>query len=119
MYERVDVPSEFKYPEDGLLHIRGMLTADQVNTPNTLNLQGDRVRRVIKRGFSTNTTVGTLTRFKSYGRKYFSTGNLESLEVPILSHENDSNTLRGVSPDLPSSPLPVRWLCYSQAGRLA
>ncbi|KAG9092620.1 hypothetical protein FS749_015563 [Ceratobasidium sp. UAMH 11750] len=92
MYERIDVPSEFKYPEDGLLHLRGMLTADQVNNPNSLNLQGDRVRRVIKRGFSTNTTVGTLTRFKSYARKYFSTGNMESLEVPILSHENDSGS---------------------------
>ncbi|KAI0033279.1 hypothetical protein K488DRAFT_48055 [Vararia minispora EC-137] len=92
MYERIDVPSEFKYPEDGLLHLRGMLTADQVNNPNSLNLEGDRVRRVIKRGFSTNTTVGTLTRFRSFGRKYFSTGDMESLEVPILSHENDSGT---------------------------
>ncbi|OJT10160.1 hypothetical protein TRAPUB_13265 [Trametes pubescens] len=92
MYERIDVLSEFKYPEDGLLHLRGMFTADQVNNPNTLNLQGDRVRRVIKRGFSTNTTVGTLTRFMSFGRKYFSTGGIESFEVPILSHENDSGS---------------------------
>lgn len=92
MYERINVRSEFKYPEDGLLHLRGMLTADQVNNPNTLHLQGDRVRRVIKRGFSTNTTVGTLTRFMSFGRKYFPTGDIESLEVPILSHENDSGS---------------------------
>ena len=92
MYERGDVPSEFKYPEDGLLHIRGMLTADQVNNPNSLKLRGDRVRRVIKRGYSTNTTVGTLTRFMSFGRKYFSTGDIESLEVPILSHEKDFGT---------------------------
>ncbi|KAI0262720.1 hypothetical protein BC834DRAFT_925125 [Gloeopeniophorella convolvens] len=92
MYERIDVPSEFKYPEDGLLTLGGMLTADQVNNPNTLNLQGDRIRRVLKRGFTTNTTVGTLTRFMSFVRKYFPTGNVESLEVPILSHEHDSGT---------------------------
>ncbi|EJC99999.1 uncharacterized protein FOMMEDRAFT_142497 [Fomitiporia mediterranea MF3/22] len=92
MYERIDVPSEFKYPDDGLLTLRGMLTADQVNNPNTLNLQGDRIRRVLKRGFTTNTTVGTLTRFMSFVRKYFITGNVESLEVPILSHEHDSGT---------------------------
>ena len=67
-----------------------MLTADQVNNPNTLNLQGDRIRRVLKRGFTTNTTVGTLTRFMSFVCKYFITGNMESLEVPILSHEHDS-----------------------------
>lgn len=92
MYERIDVPSVFKYPEDGLLRLRGMLTADQVNNPNSLNLQDDCVRRVIKRGFSTNTTVGTLNKFKSYARKYFSTGNIESLEIPILSHENDTGS---------------------------
>lgn len=92
MYKRIDDPSEFKYPEDGLLTLRGMLTADQVNNPNTLNLQGDPIRRVLKRGFTTNTTVGTLTRFMSFVRKYFTTGNVESLEVPILSHEHDSGT---------------------------
>ncbi|TFY75008.1 hypothetical protein EWM64_g9004 [Hericium alpestre] len=92
MYERNDIPSEFKYPDDGLLTLRGMLTAYQVNNPNTLNLQGDRIHRVLKRGFTTNTTVGTLTRFMSFVRKYFTTGNVESLEVPILSHEHDSGT---------------------------
>ncbi|KAI0320034.1 hypothetical protein OF83DRAFT_1169689 [Amylostereum chailletii] len=92
MYERIDVPSEFKYPDDGLLTLGGVLTADQVNNPNTLNLQGDRIRRVLKRGFTTNTTVGTLTRFMSFVRKYFPIGNVDSLEMPILSHEHDSGT---------------------------
>ncbi|GJJ08359.1 hypothetical protein Clacol_002573 [Clathrus columnatus] len=89
MYDRTDVPSEFKYPNGGLLPLRGMLTADHINNPNSLNLQGDSIRHVIKRGFTTNTTIGTLTRFMSFVRKYFATGNLESLELPILSHENE------------------------------
>jgi hypothetical protein len=84
-----DVPPTFKYPEDGLLALRGMLTADQVNNPN---LQGNRVRRVLKRGFTTNTTVGTLSRFISFVRSYPGTGNVGSLEVPILSHEHHSGT---------------------------
>ncbi|KAM5533614.1 hypothetical protein V8D89_012727 [Ganoderma adspersum] len=92
IYHRIDVQSEFEYPDDGLLTLRGMLTAAQVNNPNTFNLQGDHIRRVLKRGFTTNTTVGTLTRFMSFVRKYFITGNLESLEMPILSHEHDSGT---------------------------
>ncbi|KAH8116061.1 hypothetical protein DFH11DRAFT_1507017 [Phellopilus nigrolimitatus] len=90
--ERDDDPSDFKYPDNGLLALRGMLTADQVNNPTNLNLQGDRVRRVLKRGFTTNTTVGTLTKFMSFVRQYFQTGNRESLEVAILSHEQDSGT---------------------------
>ena len=93
MCERFGVPSKFKYPDDGLLTLRGMLTADQLTNPNTTSdLQGDRTRRVLKRGFATNTTVGTLTRFMSFARRYFPTGHLESLEVPILSHEHDSGT---------------------------
>ncbi|KAL1749250.1 hypothetical protein HDZ31DRAFT_71061 [Schizophyllum fasciatum] len=92
MYDRVDLPSEFKYPEDGLLVLKGMLTAEEINNPNSLSLQGDLIRRVIKRGSTTNTTVGTLTCFMSYVRKYFPTGDIESLEVPILSHEHDNGT---------------------------
>lgn len=107
MYERDDVPSEFKYPDDGLLTLRGMFTAGQVNNPNTLNLEGDRIRRVLKRGFTTNTTVGTLTRFMSFVRKYGAPSNMESLEVPILSHEHDSGTFSkgGDSGSLIVSPL--------------
>ena len=92
IYERVDVPSDFKYPDNGLLHLRGMLTADQINNPTNPNLKGDRVRRVLKRGFTTNTTVGTLTKFMSFVRQYFRNSNEESLEVAILSHERDSGT---------------------------
>ncbi|KAF8884562.1 hypothetical protein CPB84DRAFT_1816945 [Gymnopilus junonius] len=79
MYERDDVISEFKYPDHG-------------QQPHTLNLQGDRVRRVLKRGLTTNTTVGTVTGFMSFLRRYFPTGNVESLELAILSHENESDT---------------------------
>ena len=69
-----------------------MLTADDIKNPTNLNPQGDRVRRVLKRGFTTNTTVGTLTGFMSFVRQYFQTGNQDSLELAILSHENDSGT---------------------------
>jgi hypothetical protein len=92
IYVRDDVPSNFQYPDNGLLFLRGILTIDQLNNPTNLNLQGDRVRRVIKRGLTTNTTVGTLSRFISFVRKYFPTGNQESLEVAILPHEETSGT---------------------------
>lgn len=49
------------------------------------------MRRVLKRGFTTNTTVGTLTGFMSFVRQYVPTGNMDSLEVAIL-HEQDSGT---------------------------
>jgi hypothetical protein len=67
-----------------------MLSAADINNPNSKNLEGERIRRVIKRGFTTNTTVGTLSRFMSHCRKYFVTGNLDSVEVAILPRDSDS-----------------------------
>ncbi|KAJ8692222.1 hypothetical protein PTI98_009556 [Pleurotus ostreatus] len=74
IYDRTDVSSKFTYPDDGILPLSGMLTADELDKSN-LNLQGDRIRRVIKRGSATNTTVGTFSPFMSFVRKYYSTGN--------------------------------------------
>ncbi|KAG8722836.1 hypothetical protein FRC08_007784 [Ceratobasidium sp. 394] len=91
-YGRDDVPSEFKYPDHGRFPLRGMLSAEQVNNPNSLNGQGDPIRRVLKCGFTTNTTVGTLSRFNSFVRRYFPTGNQDSVEVPILSHEDETGS---------------------------
>lgn len=92
MYDRIDVPSEFRYPENGLIHLQRMLTAEQVNNPSRPNLQGERIRRVLKRGFTTQITIGTLKRFGSFVRKYSTAGNMESLKLPILSHENETGT---------------------------
>ena len=82
-----------------------------------LKLQGDCVRRVLKRG-STNTTVGTLTKFMSFARQYFQTGNRDSREVAILSHEQGTGTFSkcGDSGSLIVSSLPMAsFLPCSQA----
>jgi len=93
LYERIDVSSEFKYPTDGLLKLWGMLTADDIKNPNTLDTHEDRIRRVVKRGFKTNTTVGTLSGFISYVRNYFPNDTTtESLELSILPHESETGT---------------------------
>ncbi|KAI0029086.1 hypothetical protein K488DRAFT_57174, partial [Vararia minispora EC-137] len=88
MYEHIDVPSEFKYPKDGLFQLGGMVTANDIENPNSLDGRGDRTRRVLKRGWKTNTTVGNLPRFMSFVRKYYISGTLESLELAILPHES-------------------------------
>ena len=90
MYERTDVPSDFKYPDYGLLPLRGMLTAEDIKSLNTSDEDGDRIRRVIKRGLATNTTVGSLSRYMSFVRKYDICGSLDSLELAILPHESQT-----------------------------
>jgi hypothetical protein len=87
MYDRIDMPSQFEYPEEGLLPVQGMLSAADINNPNSKNLEEEHFRRVIKDGFTTNTTKGTLFEFMSHVREYFATGNLDSVEVAILPRQ--------------------------------
>ncbi|KDQ24993.1 hypothetical protein PLEOSDRAFT_1107914 [Pleurotus ostreatus PC15] len=88
IYNRTDVSSKFTYPDNSILPLSGMLTADELDNPN-LNLQGDHIRHVIKHRSATNTTIGTLSPFMSFVCKYYSIGNVESLELPILSHKSE------------------------------
>jgi len=81
MYPHVDAPSEFDYPEDRLLKLRGILSAD---------FKGDSVRRVIKHGLTTLTTIGNLSGFESHVRRYFGMGVRDSVEAAIYSDDSDS-----------------------------
>ncbi|KAB5589638.1 hypothetical protein CTheo_6911 [Ceratobasidium theobromae] len=92
IYGPDDVPSEFKFPPHGRLKLRDMLTADQVKAPNSKDLSGDPVRRVMKYGFTTEFTIGSLGKFMSFVRKYFPTGHQESIELPIFNHESEPGT---------------------------
>ncbi len=90
MYDRFDAPHEFVYPEDGIFKLRGILSDKQIRTPNNRTPEGDAVRRVIKRGFTSLTTVGDLSGFKSSIRRYFAIGKSNSVEVAIIPHSNNS-----------------------------
>ncbi|KAK7470057.1 hypothetical protein VKT23_001495 [Stygiomarasmius scandens] len=91
MYDRFDDgPHEFVYPPEGLFELRGILTQEEIRTPNNKTPQGDPIRRVIKRGFTTLTTVGGLSGFLSHIRLYFATGNIDSVQVAIHPHNNGS-----------------------------
>ncbi|KAH9066404.1 hypothetical protein EDB87DRAFT_1672238 [Lactarius vividus] len=78
IYDRIDLPSKFEYPDEGLLPVQGMLSA------------GSTSAAVIKRGLTTGTTICTLSGFMSHVRKDLGTGNLDSVEVAILPHDNHS-----------------------------
>ncbi|KAG8743140.1 hypothetical protein FRC10_000357 [Ceratobasidium sp. 414] len=90
MYDTFDASHELVYPPGGLFKLRGILTPEEIRTPNNKSPQGDPIRRVIKRGFATPTTVGGLSGFLSHVRQYFVTGSIDSVEVAIHPHNNDS-----------------------------
>lgn len=91
-FGRNNVPSEFKFPDHGLLHLRDILTTDEVQHPNSKDTQGNPIRRVLKNGYMTGLTVGGLGKFMSFIQKYFPTGHQESIELPIFNHEDELGT---------------------------
>ena len=86
MYDRDDVPSEFRCPQRGLAEVKGILTAEQINEPNRKDGEGELIRRVIKRGMTSKTTVGGMTKLRTHVRHYLSLGPRDSIEVTILPH---------------------------------
>jgi len=89
MYPPIDAPSDFNYPAERLLELRGILSAEEMRTPNNKNHKGDPMRYVIKRGHTTLTTIGCLTGFESHVRRYFALGSREPVEVAVYPYDND------------------------------
>lgn len=90
MYPRINAPSDFDYPAERLLKLRGILSAEEIRTPNNKDHKGDPIRYVIKRGLATLTTIGCLTGFESHVRRYFAFGSRDSVEVAVYPYDNDS-----------------------------
>ncbi|KAI6145492.1 hypothetical protein BKA82DRAFT_995627 [Pisolithus tinctorius] len=90
MYPPVDSPSDFDYPVDRLLKLRGILSAEEICTPNNKDHKGDPMRYVIKRGLTTLTTIGCLNGFESYVRRYFALGSRDSVETAVYPYDTIS-----------------------------
>ena len=90
MHPRIDAPSDFEYPDERLLELRGILSAAEIRTPNNKDHNGDPIRYVIKRGLASLTTIGCLTGFESHVRRYFALGSRDSVEAAVYAYDNDS-----------------------------
>ena len=90
MYPRIDAPSDFEYPAERLLKLRGILSAEEIRTPNNKDHNDEPMRYVIKRGLTSFTTIGRLTGFESHVRRYFTIGSRDSVEAAVYPYSNDS-----------------------------
>jgi hypothetical protein len=90
MYPRIDAASDFDYPAERLLELQGILSAEEIRTPNNKDDKDNPVRYVIKHGLATLTTIGCLTGFESHVRRYFALGSRDSVEAAVLPYDNDS-----------------------------
>jgi hypothetical protein len=89
MYPRIDATSDFDYPAERLLKLRGILSAEEIRTPNNKDHKGDPMQYVIKRGLTT-LTIGCLTGFESHVRRYSALGSRDSVEAAVYPYGNDS-----------------------------
>ena len=90
MYPCDDVQSEFKYPVYRLYELFDILSQDKIRNPKNRDRNNDRVRYVIKRGLTTKTTIGSVTGFDSYERRYTVLDPLNSIEAAIFTYDNNS-----------------------------
>jgi len=93
MYPRDDMRSNFTYPPDRLLKLRGIMSAEEIRAPTSTDPDDptvDHPRYVLKRGIATRTTIGRLSGFESHIRRYFAIGARDSTEVAICSYDTNS-----------------------------
>jgi len=65
-------PSNFTFPGNRLLRIWGTIPREEMREPKMFDQNGEACITVLKRGRSTNLTLGRATTFVSYTRKYIS-----------------------------------------------
>lgn len=77
----------FKYPDDNLLTICGIIPEDEILKPKTRDYNGDLGITVIKSGKQTGVTIGRATGISSIVRKYRLNGKQDSMEWAILPYD--------------------------------
>lgn len=93
MYPRTDAGSTFKYPDDRLHRLRGIIPEDLMHKPDMLDHDGEPCLLVIKNGSASGTTIGRATGIFSFTRAYFNdTSPQTSMEWAILPYDNESGS---------------------------
>lgn len=91
MGPRHDTVTSFKYPNGGLLPLRGIISKELMRNPDTLDISGKPCLFIIKNGNTTGVTIGRATGIFSYVREYFSNNtHRTSMEWAILPYDRNS-----------------------------
>ena len=81
MFPNITDREGYRYPEHGLLHLRGVVPLHEILNPTQLDTNGDPAMAVVKNGRTTGTTVGCMSGLKSLVRHY------KFVNVEFASHE--------------------------------
>ena len=90
MYPCFDAPTDFDYPLERLLKLRGIISAEETRIPNHKDPRGNPVQYVIKHGLTTLTTIGCLNGIESHVRRYCVLGHWDSVEAAVYCYDKNS-----------------------------
>ena len=83
---------QFFWPVDGLLRLWDTIPIDEMRQPTMLDKNGDPCIAVLKRGNTTNVTVGKVLRVIAYVRKHLTEHDTAvSKELAVISLEKESS----------------------------
>jgi len=83
-------PRNFTFPGNRLLKLWGTIPKEEMREPKMLDHNGEACITVLKRGRSTNLTVGRATTCVSYTRKYIGENITVSKECVVIPLDNKS-----------------------------
>ena len=92
-FRRRDATWQFKYPQDRLLPLKGIISDDLMRAPDMLDSDGEPCLLVVKRGNTTGTTLGRTNGMFSIVREYFidMSINQTSMEWGIINYDSKSD----------------------------
>ncbi|KAJ4501282.1 hypothetical protein C8R41DRAFT_892481 [Lentinula lateritia] len=87
MFPTDDERTNYAYPKDGLLQVRGVIQLDDIYNPKHLDVNGEQCLLVVKNGLTTGTTIGRALGMESFTRVY-KESKIEktSIEFGVLSY---------------------------------
>jgi hypothetical protein len=91
MYPPDNTRTTFKYPDNRLLQLQGLISKDLMCNPDIRDSNDDPCLLVVKNGNATGVTIGRATGIFSYVREYFNDNTHQtSMEWAILGYDTSS-----------------------------
>lgn len=88
MFPHPEDQAEYRYPDDGLLQVYGIVKDNEIRQPQHLDIHGEKVLFVVKNGMATGTTIGRANGLGSFTRIYTDYDiKHTSIETAILPYD--------------------------------
>ncbi|KAH9164036.1 hypothetical protein EDB89DRAFT_2142029 [Lactarius sanguifluus] len=111
MYPHPVARTSFKYPDERLFQLRGVVKENELRHPTMLDVDGEPCLIVIKNGSKTGVTFGRATGIESFMRECFEDGTKEtSMELAIYPYSHKDGAFSEPDPTDITYASPFFWI---------